>query len=87
MCSSTGAPHVYRGGLDEDSVGVDVVVEDDDADHDPHAEQEGVLAAETTRILPKRKTKKSKQNVLKGFKTSLYKKQTFSLCSCDLGLY
>lgn len=45
--------YIYRGGLDEDSVGVDVVIEDDDADHDPHTEEEGVLAAETTRILPK----------------------------------
>lgn len=45
--------YIYRGGLDEDAVGVDVVIEDDDADHDPHTEEEGVLAAETTRILPK----------------------------------
>lgn len=32
---------------------MDVVVKNDDSDHDPHAKQECVLAAETTRILTK----------------------------------
>lgn len=45
--------HVYLRGLVEGAVGMDVVIENDDSDHDPHAEQERVLAAETTRILPK----------------------------------
>ena len=45
--------HVYLRGLVEGAVGVNVVIENDDSDHDPHAEQERVLAAETTRILPK----------------------------------
>lgn len=47
--------HVYLRGLVEGTVGMDVVIENDDSNHDPHAEQERVLAAETTRILPKKK--------------------------------
>lgn len=53
--------YIYRGGLDEHAVGVDVVIEDDDADHDPHTEQEGVLAAEATRILPKKQQQRKKR--------------------------
>lgn len=45
--------YVYLGGLVEGTVGVDVVIKNDDSDHDPHAKQERVLAAETTRIFPK----------------------------------
>lgn len=48
MCNHRA--YVYLGGPVEGAVGVDVVVKDDDADHDPHAEQKRVLAAETTRI-------------------------------------
>lgn len=46
MCVS----YIYLGGPVEGAVGVDVVVKDDDADHDPHAKQKRVLTAETTRI-------------------------------------
>ena len=54
LCSTVyrSVSYVYLGGLVEGAVGVHVVVEDDDADHDSHAKQERVLAAETTRILP-----------------------------------
>lgn len=45
--------YVYLGGLVEGTVGVDVVIKNDDSDHDPHAKQKCVLAAETTRIFPK----------------------------------
>lgn len=44
--------YVYLGGLVEGAVGVDVVIKNDDSDHDPHAKQERVLTAETTRIFP-----------------------------------
>lgn len=44
--------HVYLGGLVEGAVGVDVVVEDDDSHHHPHAEEQRVLAAETSRVFP-----------------------------------
>lgn len=43
--------HVYLGGLVEGAVGMDVVVEDDDSHHHPHAEEQRVLAAETSRVL------------------------------------
>lgn len=46
------ASYVYLGGLVEGAVGVDVVVENDDSHHHPHAEQDCVLAAETTGIFP-----------------------------------
>lgn len=52
-CVCVCGAHVYLRGLVEGAVGMDVVIENDDSDHDPHAEQERVLAAETTRILPK----------------------------------
>lgn len=40
--------YVYLRGLVEGAIGVDVVVKNDDPDHDPHAKQKRVLAAETT---------------------------------------
>lgn len=51
MCVS----YIYLGGLVEGPVGVDVVIQNDDADHDPHAKQDCVLTAETTGIFPKNK--------------------------------
>lgn len=53
MCVFVCVSYVYLGGLVEGSVGVDVVIKNDDSDHDPHAKQERVLAAETTRIFTK----------------------------------
>ena len=44
--------YIYLGGLVEGAVRVDVVIKNDDPDHDPHAKQERVLTAETTRIFP-----------------------------------
>jgi len=52
VCVCVCASHVYLGGLVEGAVGVDVVIEDDDSHHDPHAKQDCVLAAEPTRIFP-----------------------------------
>lgn len=46
------ATHVNFGGLGEGPHGVDVVVEDDDADHHPHAEQEGLGVGEAAAVLP-----------------------------------
>lgn len=55
MCVS----YVYLGGLVEGAIGMDVVIKNDDSDHDPHAKQECVLAAETTRIFPGNREKRS----------------------------
>lgn len=75
--------YIYRGGLDEDAVGVDVVIEDDDADHDPHAEQEGVLAAETTRILPKKKQQQRQTEATEsGFHTVHLHPTEAKVCVC-----
>lgn len=52
--SETQSPHVDFGGLGEGSDRVDVVVEDDDSDHHPHAEQHGVCVGEPAAILPVR---------------------------------
>lgn len=46
------ATHVNFGGLGEGPHGVDVVVEDDDADHHPHAEEEGLGVGEAAAVLP-----------------------------------
>lgn len=46
-----GFTHVYFGGLGESTNWMDVVVEDDDPDHDTQTEGHGLLAAETTSIL------------------------------------
>lgn len=43
--------HVDLRELVERSVGMNVVVENNDPDHDPHTEQERVLAAEPARVL------------------------------------
>lgn len=57
--------YVYLGGLVEGAVGVDVVIKNNDSDHDPHAKQERVLAAETTRIFPKY-TERGRNRIRKG---------------------
>lgn len=49
--------YIYLGGLVESAVGMDVVIKDDDPDHDPHAKQECVLTAETTCIFPTQERK------------------------------
>jgi len=46
--------YVYVGGLNKSSGRVNVVVEDDHADHHTKAEQHGLLAGEATAILPDR---------------------------------
>lgn len=43
--------HVYFGGLGEGPHRVDVVVEDDDPDHDPQTEGHGLLAGEAAPVL------------------------------------
>lgn len=43
--------HVYFRGLGESADRMDIVVEDDDPDHDTQTEGHGLLAAETTSIL------------------------------------
>ena len=53
VCVCVCVSYVYLGGLVEGAVGVDVVIKNDDSDHDPHAKQERVLAAEATRVFPK----------------------------------
>ena len=40
--------YIYLGGLVEGSVGVDVVIQNNDSYHHPHAKQECVLTAEAT---------------------------------------
>ncbi len=45
--------YIYFGGLVEGTVGMYMVVQNDDSDHHPHAKQECVFAAETTRVFPK----------------------------------
>lgn len=44
--------HINFGGLGECPDGVNMVVEDDDAHHHPHAEQHGVCVGEPTTVLP-----------------------------------
>lgn len=51
----TKSAHVDFGGLGEGADRVDVVVEDDDSDHHPHAEQHGVCVGEPAAILPVRR--------------------------------
>lgn len=55
----TSCPHyedqstyIYFGGLVKGTVRVHVIIKNDDAHHHPHAEQERVLAAETTGVFP-----------------------------------
>lgn len=76
------ASYIYRGGLDEHAVGVDVVIEDDDADHDPHTEEEGVLAAEATRILPKEQQQRKTDATEPGFHTVHPREAKVWVCVC-----
>ena len=50
--SHCACTHINFGGLGKSPDGVNVVVEDDDSDHHPHAEQHGVRVGEPTAILP-----------------------------------
>lgn len=43
--------HVDLGGLVEGSVGMDVVVQDDDSNHHSHTEQQRVLTVEPARVV------------------------------------
>ena len=70
--------YVYGGGFDEDSVGVDVVIEDDDAHHHPHAEEEGVLAAEAAGILPKTHSRRDAEGSRQALTFNLY----LLICVC-----
>lgn len=60
-CVCVCVSYVYLGGLVEGAVGMDVVVKNDDPHHDPHAEQERVLAAETTRIFSGKKEEEEEE--------------------------
>lgn len=46
--------HVYVGCLDKGSRWMNVIVEDDDADHHTQTKQDGFIAMETTAVLPER---------------------------------
>lgn len=48
--------HVYVGCFDEGSDGMDVVVEDDDPDHNTQAEHHGLFAFEFCSVISKRAT-------------------------------
>lgn len=48
------ATHIDLGGLGKGPHGVDVVVEDDDSNHHPHAEEEGLGVGEAAPVLPAR---------------------------------
>lgn len=47
--------HVDLGRLCKCSYGMDVVVQDDDADHHPQAERHRLLAGEAAAVLPERR--------------------------------
>lgn len=63
--STTNVFYIYLGGLGEGAVWMDVVVKDDHSHHHPHAKQECILAAEATRIFPKKKKKKNSKGLFK----------------------
>lgn len=44
--------HIDFGGLGKSSDRVNVVIENDDSHHHPHAEQHGVCVGEPTAVLP-----------------------------------
>lgn len=44
--------HIDFGGLGESSHRVNVIIENDDAHHHPHAEQHGVCVGEPAAVLP-----------------------------------
>lgn len=46
-----GGADVDLGGLVEGSVGMDVVVQDDDSNHHSHTEQQRVLTVEPARVV------------------------------------
>lgn len=48
--------HINFGGLGESPDRVNVVIENDDSYHHPHAEQHGVCVGEPTAILPATET-------------------------------
>lgn len=50
--SIAASTHINFGGLGEGADGVNVVVENDDSNHHPHAEQHGVCVGEPTAVLP-----------------------------------
>lgn len=50
--SAGGCAHVNFGRLGESPDRMDVVVEDDDPDHDPQAERHRLLAGESAAVLP-----------------------------------
>lgn len=48
--------HIDFGGLGKSPDRVNVVIEDDDSHHHPHAEQHGVCVGEPTAVLPATET-------------------------------
>lgn len=56
---SKNVTHVYFGGLSECPHWVDVIVEDDDSHHYPHAEEEGLSVSEPAAIFPVGKPKRN----------------------------
>lgn len=48
----TCCTHINFGGLGESPDRVNVVIQDDDTYHHPHAEQHGVCVGEPTAVLP-----------------------------------
>lgn len=54
--------HINFGSLGKSPDGVNVVVEDDDPHHHPHAEEHGVCVGETTAVLPATETVGRRKN-------------------------
>lgn len=57
--------HINFGGLGKSPDRVNVVIENDDAHHHPHAEQHGVRVSEPTAVLPATKSEEEKREIVR----------------------